>query len=515
MADDQGQPRDPAPAPEADRHIRVPEPRISRRTSARSIVFSLFAILFAVVVAVSVVAVWSYKLAQAPGPLSQTRNVVIERGSSNEDVAALLEKDGIVDNAHAFLALIWLTKPGAPIIKAGEYEFTAGISMQDALALIRSGRVVTYKLTMPEGWTSARILERIRNQPALTGEITRPAPEGSLLPDTYLYHRGMSRDDLIAEMQATRDRVLKQLWAGRASGLPLKTPEEAVILASIVEKETGLAEERPRVAAVFVNRLKRHMRLQSDPTTIYGITEGKSRLERPLRRSDIAEKTPYNTYQIDGLPPTPIANPGREALAAVLNPIKSDELYFVADGTGGHVFSATLKEHQDNVKRWRQLERDQRDATAVADAPAAPDTAGQKPVDQATDTAGQKPADQAAEPAKQAVQLPTPDDLAIPDTSSQSDAPQPSADQPVAEKSTQSATPHPHTEPAAQVESRDTAKAKAIATDVPAKPAVQPSETPKPSADLPAFAEIAKVEPGKIIRVAGRLVPFPRPRPQR
>ena len=515
MADDQGQPRDPPPPPVAERHVRVPEPRISRRTSARSVIFSLFATLFAVVVVVCVAAVWGYNLAQAPGPLSQTRTVIIERGSSNEDVAAVLQKNDVVDNARVFLALIWVTRARAPVIKAGEYEFNPGISMRDALALIRTGRVITYKLTLPEGWTSARILERIRNQPALAGEITRPAPEGSLLPDTYLYRRGMSRDDMIAEMQATRDKVLKQLWADRAPGLPLKTPQEAVILASIVEKETGLAEERPRVAAVFVNRLKRHMRLQSDPTIIYGITEGKSRLDRPLRRSDVAERTKYNTYQINGLPPTPIANPGREALAAVLNPIKSDELYFVADGTGGHVFSTSLKDHQANVKRWRRLERDQRDAAAADDTSAAPDTGNDKPVDQAPDSGNQKPVDQTPDPVDQTAQLPPADDLAIPDTTAQDDSPHVPADQPAADKARHNDAVQTPSEPVAQVKPKDAAPVKAVANDAPPKPEAQPDETPKPSADQLAFAEIATVEPGKIVRISGRLVPFPRPRPPR
>ncbi len=374
MADDQAQPSVPPPPPGSDRDIRVPEPRVRRRTPTRSIVFSLFATLFALALIVSGLAIWGYSRVMAPGPLDEARTVVIDRGTGNEDVAALLEKEGIIDNAREFLTLIWLTRPQAPIIKAGEYAFAPHISMRDALALIRSGQSITYKLTLPEGWTSARILERIGAQSALAGEITRPAPEGSLLPDTYIYQRGTTRDEMIARIQAARDRLLKDLWARRAKGLPLKTPQEAVILASIVEKETGLAEERPRVAAVFVNRLKRHMRLQSDPTIIYGITEGKSRLDRPLRRSDIAEKTPYNTYQIDGLPPTPIANPGRDALAAVLNPIKSDELYFVADGTGGHVFASNLEEHKANVKHWRQVERDQREAdTTSPDKPVAVD----------------------------------------------------------------------------------------------------------------------------------------------
>jgi len=510
LADEKAQPP-AAPPPGSDPDIRVPEPRIRRRTPARSIVFSLFGTLFALVLIASGLAIWGYNRVLAPGPLAAERTVIIDRGTGNEDVAALLEKQGVIENAREFLALIWLTRPHAPVIKAGEYAFAAHISMRDALALIRSGHSVTYKITLPEGWTSARILERLRAQPALTGDITKRAPEGSLLPDTYLYQRGTTRDEMIARMQAARDRLLKELWAKRARDLPLKTPEQAVILASIVEKETGLAEERPRVAAVFINRLKRHMRLQSDPTIIYGITEGKSRLDRPLTHADIADKTPYNTYQIDGLPPTPIANPGRDALAAVLNPIKSDELYFVADGTGGHVFSSNLRDHRANVKRWRQVERDQREAAAAsADTP---DT-GNKPAADATQEP-QAPAQQpvaADKPSSETAGKP----LAMP-------APAQSVEKPAAQAEQIASVPGKPVEPPQQAPvTADAPKPEPSVSDlhVPAtkpspEPTAQRSDAPKPAGDVPDLPEIAHVEPGKIITVAGRLVPFPRPRPPR
>ncbi len=511
MADDQAQPPVPPPPPDSDGDIRVPEPRVRRRTPARAIVFSLFGTLFALVLIVSGLAIWGYSRVMAPGPLNAARAVIIERGTGNEDVAALLEKEGIVENAREFLTLIWLTRPHAPIIKAGEYAFAPHISMRDALALIRSGHSVTYKLTLPEGWTSARILERIRAQSALSGEITKAAPEGSLLPDTYLYQRGTERDEMITRIQAARDRLLKDLWAKRAKGLPLKTPQEAVTLASIVEKETGIAEERPRVAAVFINRLKRHMRLQSDPTIIYGITEGKSRLDRPLTRSDIAEKTPYNTYQIDGLPPTPIANPGRDALAAVLNPVKSDELYFVADGTGGHVFASNLKQHMANVKHWRQVERDQREAdTSSPDAPVA-----------SNDT----PANVAQVPQAPAQQSPAADRSSsdISGAPLTPPSPTPLAERPNVQAEQTAKAPDKPQEPAQQPPA--TAEAPKpetfvndlhIPTTKPSpEPTAQRNEAPTPPANVADVAEITNIEPGKIITIAGRLVPLPRPRPPR
>ena len=201
-------------------------------------------------------------------------------------------------------------------------------------------------------------MEIVKADPVLVGEVSAVPEEGALLPETYLFERGTSRDEILARMAAAHDAVMEELWPARAENLPIKTEEEAVILASIVEKETGVAEERPRVASVFINRLNRGMRLQSDPTIIYGITGGKGPLGRRIRRSEIDGATPYNTYQIDGLPPTPIANPGRAAIEAVLNPPETKDLYFVADGTGGHAFASSLKEHLKNVAAFRRIQRE-------------------------------------------------------------------------------------------------------------------------------------------------------------
>jgi UPF0755 protein len=227
--------------------------------------------------------------------------------------------------------------------------------MADVLAAIRSGKVVRHEITVPEGMTSQAVADILAKATVLTGEAP-VAPEGAILPETYQVSRGEDRAEVLKRMMDSRDKLLAQLWAQRQPGLPLATPEEAVILASVVEKETGVASERPRVAAVFVNRLRQGMRLESDPTIIYGLTGGKP-LGRGIRLSELTGATPYNTYVIDGLPPTPIANPGREALAAVLDPPKTTEIFFVADGTGGHAFASTFEEHRKNVERWRALEK--------------------------------------------------------------------------------------------------------------------------------------------------------------
>jgi UPF0755 protein len=260
----------------------------------------------------------------------------------------------VIGQAQAFQLAARLTGAGRAL-KAGEYEFAPHAPMDKVLAQIREGRVVLHLVSVPEGWTSAMAADAVRREPVLVGEAADP-PEGSLLPDTYQVLRGQTREAVIAQMQAARDALLAQLWAARAADLPLQTPEEAVILASIVEKETGVPAERPRIAAVFENRLRTHMRLESDPTIIYGISKGLP-LGRGITLSELTQPTPYNTYKIDGLPPTPIANPGRASLAAVLNPPKTDEMFFVANGQGGHVFASTLEAHRVNVEKWRALER--------------------------------------------------------------------------------------------------------------------------------------------------------------
>jgi UPF0755 protein len=239
--------------------------------------------------------------------------------------------------------------------------------MEVVLGKLVKGDVVLRFVTVPEGRTSWEAVEILSANPLLTGEIDEVPPEGSLFPETYDIQRGQARTEIVARMQAKMDQVLDAAWQKRAEDLPVKTKEEALVLASIVEKETGLADERPEVAAVFVNRLRKGMKLQSDPTVVYGVTEGKGPLGRGLRRSELDRATPWNTYVIDGLPPSPIANPGLAAIEAVLNPPESEYLYFVADGTGGHVFAKTLDEHNANVRKWREIEaKRKKEAEAAA-----------------------------------------------------------------------------------------------------------------------------------------------------
>lgn len=295
----------------------------------------------------------------APGPLApsgaQETVVLLERGQGLSAIARKLKGAGVIESA--FLFKLGVLKQGAARdLKAGEYAIPAAASMDAILRLLREGRVVLHKLTIPEGLTTAQALRLVAADLVLKGELGEAPGEGALMPDTYLFSRGETRASLVKRMMAARQSFLEEAWAGRAEDVPLKTPAEAMILASIVEKETGIAAERPRVAAVFINRLKRGMRLQSDPTIIYGLTGGEP-LNRGIRVSEIARATPYNTYQIDGLPPTPICNPGREAIAAVLNPPKTKDLFFVADGTGGHAFAATQAEHAKNIAKWRAIEK--------------------------------------------------------------------------------------------------------------------------------------------------------------
>jgi len=245
-------------------------------------------------------------------------------------------------------------------LKAGEYDIKKNASMAEVLDILTEGKSILLKATIPEGLTSLQIVERIREVPDLVGEITDIPPEGTLLPDTYRFSKGMSRQELVDRMRAEMQRYLASAWEKRQSDLPLKSADEAIIFASIVEKETGRHDERDRVAGVFMNRLHKGMRLQSDPTVIYGIAGGKGRLGRPLTRADLNQKTAHSTYHIHGLPPTPICNPGRSAIEATLNPAATKDLYFVADGSGGHVFSETLSKHNAAVSNWRKVEKKMR-----------------------------------------------------------------------------------------------------------------------------------------------------------
>jgi len=282
--------------------------------------------------------------------------IVIERGSSVASIARQLQGDGLIRYARVFRFGVRFLTDQRPL-QAGEYRIPENASASDIASILKSGIQVVHKTTIAEGLTSIEIVDLLRDEPLLSGDIAGVPEEGSLLPETYHYHRGETRAEILRRMQVAQEELLDELWDTRADGLPISTPQEALILASIVEKETSVHEERSLVAGVFVNRLKKGMRLQSDPTVVYGITNGAGPLGRPLRRSELDAKTAYNTYQINALPPTPIANPGRASIAAVLNPAPTEALYFVADGTGGHAFAKTLDEHNRNVRAWRKLQR--------------------------------------------------------------------------------------------------------------------------------------------------------------
>ena len=305
----------------------------------------------------------------APGPLPENRIVNIPRGSGIHDIADVLVSEGVIDQPWVFVGGVFVLKAREDL-KAGEYQFKAHASLRDVVATIVEGRVVTHQFTIPEGLTSEQIVARLLDDPVLVGNIKEVPREGSLLPDTYNFTRGVTREQMIQRMQQAQQHLLKEVWDRHSPDLPIKTPDQLVVLASLVEKETGKPEERTRIAAVFVNRLKQKMRLQSDPTIIYGLVGGKGTLGRPIMKSEIEQPTAYNTYQIDGLPAGPIANPGRASLEAAANPARTRALYFVADGTGGHAFAETYEQHQKNVARLRSMEGDQKDS-APADAQSA------------------------------------------------------------------------------------------------------------------------------------------------
>ena len=351
----------------------------NRRRGIVGTIVSRLLMLGAVVLMLAGLVAAMLHYANAPGPLRERKVILVERGATSGEIASVLEEERIVSSRYLMLAvLLWqrLRGDGRPL-KAGEYAFEPGVSLAGVLEQMRRGRGVAYHITIPEGFSVAQALKRVREHPALSGELTIEPPEGGLLPDTYQFNRGETRDQVVRRMMAAMRRFLESEWPKRAPGLPLKTPREALILASIVEKETAVPAERPRVAAVYINRLRKGMPLQADPTVIYGITKGLP-LGRPLKRSDLKKDTPWNTYTRKGLPPTPIANPGRDSIRAVLHPAQTKELYFVADGSGGHVFAASLKEHRRNVANWRKWKKEQRkkrkEQTPAADQGATDDT---------------------------------------------------------------------------------------------------------------------------------------------
>jgi UPF0755 protein len=337
-------------------------PRKPRRMGLSSLSGLLTFVLLGALVTVGALA-WLMKEARSPGPLAADKVVMIVREDDAGSIADQLERAGVIDSAMWF-NILTLLDGNRGALKRGEYEFKAAVSMNEIENELIAHHVVRYKLTIPEGLTSEEVVDRLREDPVLIGEIREPPREGSLMPDTYYFERGDTRLSILSRMAKVQARTVDEIWKERSPDLPIKSPGEMVTLASIVEKETGKPEERPRVAGVFVNRLEKHMRLESDPTIVYGLAQGKGTLGRSITRADLNQSTPYNTYIIEGLPPGPICNPGKAALEAVAKPARSRDLYFVADGTGGHAFAETLDQHQKNVAHWRQIEKDVKDKLA-------------------------------------------------------------------------------------------------------------------------------------------------------
>lgn len=337
---------------------------------------------------------WLYRDATASGPLAESRTLVIPQHSGVTEIGGLLADQGVVRNPLTFEVLAWVTGKSRAL-KPGEFEFPAAASAFQALEIIAGGRTVKHRLTVPEGLTSAEVVALVRQAPALDGDPGPPPPEGTLFPDTYVYSYGDSREGLLQRMRHAMTHVVSQLWAERRSDLPFTEPQEAVILASIVEKETPREEERPHIAGVYINRLRLGMRLQADPTVLFALgQDGASKIDRPLTHADLSVNSPYNTYVNKGLPPGPIANPGRAALRAAMRPERTEDLYFVADGTGGHVFSKTLADQTRNVTQLRHA------SGGAGEAPALP--AAAEPVPDPS------PAPEPPTPHAAAAKLPTP-----------------------------------------------------------------------------------------------------------
>ena len=339
----------------------------SRHARSQVVVFANFMLSMLVFLVLGLGALFYFGKVQftSEGPLTQDTTFFVKRGSGIVEISDQLERADLITDSRIF-------RYGARAygmeksMKAGEYAIPAHASMRDIMNIFAEGKSLMHQVTIPEGLTVQQIFDRIANSELLSGDLPKDLPaEGSLVADTLSFTRGTTREEVVSRLKTAQTKLVDEVWAKRREGLPVKDKNEFVTLASIVEKETGVASERPHVASVFVNRLNTGMRLQSDPTIIYGIFGGRGKpSDRPIYKSDIEKDTPYNTYIIKGLPPTPIANPGRDALEAVANPLDTKDLYFVADGTGGHVFAATLKDHNDNVRKWRDVERQRKEGSA-------------------------------------------------------------------------------------------------------------------------------------------------------
>ena len=341
---------------------------------------------------------------EAPGPLPEDKIVNIPSRAGMADIAEVLQREGVIDNNRwAFVGAVLALKARSEL-KPGEYSFQRNASLRDVIGTIVEGKVVQHSVTIPEGLTSEQIVARLSDNDIFAGLVREAPREGTLLPETYKFPRGTTREQVIQRMQQAQKRALAEIWERRSPDVPLKSPDQLVTLASIVEKETGKPDERSRVAAVFVNRLRQKIKLQSDPTIIYGLVGGKGTLGRPIKRSEIIQPSPYNTYVIDGLPPGPISNPGRASLEAAANPARTRDLFFVADGTGGHAFTETYDQHQKNVAKLRSMEKQIQNDTAEPAEDMAPPAAASAPADPSP-TATTRPA-APKKPAKPAVAPP-------------------------------------------------------------------------------------------------------------
>ena len=382
-------PRSPRAALEPERV--PPPPKRSERARNPFVVVgnAIITIVLVLMIGAGGVYVYGKQKLEAPGPLREDKVVNIPTRAGMTDIAEILQREGVIDNNRwAFIGSVFALKARSEL-KPGEYSFQKNASLRDVIGTIVEGKVVQHSVTIPEGLTSEQIVTRLSENDIFAGAVREMPREGTLLPETYKFPRGTTRDQVIQRMQQTQKRVLAEIWERRNPDIPVKTAEQLVTLASIVEKETGKADERSRVAAVFVNRLRQKIKLQSDPTIIYGLVGGRGTLGRPIKRSEIQQPSPYNTYVVEGLPPGPIANPGRASLEAAANPARTRDLFFVADGTGGHAFTETYDQHQKNVAKLRTMEKQIQNDTAEPTDELPPAAAG--PVD-AAPTATTRPA---------------------------------------------------------------------------------------------------------------------------
>src|SRR5881394_3771915 len=362
-----------------------PPPKRSERARNPFVVVgnAIITILIILMIGAGTAYYYGRQLLEAPGPLQEDKIVNIPARAGKRDIADALLREGVINvNPWVFIGGVFALKASSEL-KPGEYAFQKNASLRDVIGTIVEGKVVQHAVTIPEGLTSEQIVARLTDNEIFAGSVREMPREGSLLPETYKFPRGTTREQVLQRMQQTQKRVLAEIWERRNPDVPVKSPEQLIVLASIVEKETGRADERSRVAAVFTNRLRQKMKLQSDPTIIYGLVGGRGTLGRPIKRSEITQPSPYNTYVIEGLPPGPIANPGRASLEAAANPARTRDLFFVADGTGGHAFTETYDQHQKNVAKLRAMEKQAPndtvelpdDAVSTTAAPATPQAA--------------------------------------------------------------------------------------------------------------------------------------------